>query len=99
VPPSLAVSPSPSVSPSAWPSPFPSHETVLLGDFRCTALGEARVHLAEAGLLLGATIPADPPPPEDWYIHDQLPPPGERVPVGSAVDFRLMDPQEPCPAS
>lgn len=87
-----------SPSPSALPTPFPSHQTTLLGDFRCLALAEVRLHLDAAGLLVGATIPADPPPPQDWFVHDQMPPPGESVPVGSAVDLVLMDPMEPCPA-
>lgn len=80
------------------PSPFPSHELTLVGDYNCLDLATARGQLAEAGLLVGAIIPADPPPDENWIIHDQLPKAGESVPVGSAVDLVLMDPLEPCPA-
>jgi len=79
------------------PTPFPSSKPVLVGDFGCLTLADARGQLADAGLLLGATYPEDPPPDEDWLVHDQLPEPGESVPEGSAVDFVLGDPLEPCP--
>ena len=69
-----------------------------MGDFLCLELGTARSHLDAAGLLVGATIPEDPPPEDSWIVHEQLPQPGESVPIGSAVDLRLMDPLEPCPA-
>jgi len=86
--------PSPSASPS--PSPFPSQEPALVGSFLCLDLATARLQLDEVGLLVGATIPED--PVDNWIIHDQLPSPGETVPVGSAVDLVLMDPLDPCPA-
>jgi len=69
-----------------------------VGDFLCHELGTARMLLEEAGLLVGATIPEDPPLEDSWIVHDQLPEPGESVPIGSAVDFWLLGPQEPCPA-
>jgi beta-lactam-binding protein with PASTA domain len=90
--------PSSSPSPGVSPSPFPSQEVVLVGDFLCHELGTARMLLEEAGLLVGATIPEDPPLEDSWIVHDQLPEPGESVPIGSAVDFWLLGPQEPCPA-
>ncbi len=79
------------------PTPFPSSETALVGDFMCSDLATARTHLQELGLLVGATYPEDPPPEDDWVVHDQLPKPGESVPVGSKVDLMLGDPLEPCP--
>jgi serine/threonine-protein kinase len=91
--------PTPQATPSTnpRPTPFPSSKLVLVGDFGCLTLADARGQLADAGLLLGATYPEDPPPEEDWLVHDQLPEPGESVPEGSAVDFVLGDPLEPCP--
>ncbi|MFO7533736.1 MAG: protein kinase [Candidatus Limnocylindrales bacterium] len=82
---------------TARPTPFPSSRSVLVGDFGCLTLADARGQLADAGLLVGATYPEEPPPEEDWVIHDQLPKPGDSVPVGSAVDLVLGDPLEPCP--
>jgi eukaryotic-like serine/threonine-protein kinase len=72
---------------------------VLVGDFRCLKLSEARGHLEEAGLRLGALIGSDTesPPPDDWLVHDQLPKAGEMVPPGSNVDLVLADDQQACP--
>ena len=95
-PPTPSPMPSPSVGIS--PSPFPSHELTLVGDFLCLDLATARDQLTNAGLLVGATVPHDPPPPDSWIVHDQLPKAGESVPVGSKVDLHLRDPLEPCPA-
>jgi hypothetical protein len=80
------------------PSPFPSEELVLVGDFRCLDLATARGHIEEAGLLVGATIPSDPTPRDDWLGQEQLPDAGEYLPLGSNVDLVLADPMEPCPA-
>ena len=100
--PTVAAWPSPWASPFASasppPSPFPSLEAALVGDFLCVDLATARRQLEEAGLLIGATIPDDPPPEDHWVIHDQLPKSGESVPIGSAIDLVLQDPLEPCPA-
>ncbi len=68
-----------------------------MGDFQCLKLAEARRHIEEAGLLVGAIIPSEPTPLDDWFVHDQLPKPGEMVPVGSNVDLVLDDPQAACP--
>lgn len=85
----------PSISPT--PSPFPSQELTLVGDFLCLDLATARDHIGEAGLLVGAIIPAEPPPDDSWIVHGQLPKAGESVPIGSNVDLVLLDPLEPCP--
>ena len=83
--------------PRVTPSPFPSQRSALVGDFLCLTLAEARGHIEEAELLLGAVIPSDPAPPDDWLVHDQLPKAGAMVPVGSNVDLVLGDPQTGCP--
>jgi hypothetical protein len=69
----------------------------LVGDFLCLDLATARSHIEAAGLLVGATIAGDVAPGDDWLVHDQLPRPGESVPIGSNVDLVLMDPLLPCP--
>jgi hypothetical protein len=81
---------------SPAPTPFPSQKLVLVGDYRCLALGEVRLQLQEKGLLVGAIIP-DPAPDDGWIVHGQLPQWGASAPVGSAVDLVLMDSNEPCP--
>ena len=93
---SPTLSPTPGLTPE--PTPFPSSEPALVGDFTCVELAAARNHLEEKGLVVGAVIPEDPVPGEDWLVHDQLPQPGTTVPVGSKVDLMLRDPIEPCPA-
>ena len=94
-----AITPRPVVTlrPSVSPTPFPAQDVVLLGDFQCLKLVEARSHIEEAGLLVGAIIPSEPAALDDWFVHDQLPKPGEMVPVGSNVDLVLDDPQAACP--
>ena len=79
--------------PRVTPSPFPSQQSALVGDFLCLTLAEARGHIEEAELRVGAVIPSDPAPGDDWLVHDQLPKAGEMVPVGSNVDLVLGDPQ------
>jgi len=88
--------PSPAPTLTASPTPFPSSEAVLVGDFLCLDLATARSHLEEADLLVGATYPEE--PDDSWIVHDQLPEPGDTVPIGVAVDLVLADPLEPCPA-
>ena len=95
--PTTSPTPRPTPDPSA-PSPFPSQEVTLVGDFLCLDLATARAHIEEAELLVGALYPDEPPPEDSWIVHDQLPKPGESVPIGSNVDLVLMDPLEPCPA-
>ncbi len=92
--PLITPEPTPALTPD--PTPFPSSEESLVGDFMCLELATARTLLDDEGLLVGATYP-DPPPEETWVVHDQLPKPGETVPVGTKVDLMLADPQEPCP--
>jgi beta-lactam-binding protein with PASTA domain len=82
---------------TAVPTPFPSSEVALVGDFMCQDLATARGLLEEDGLVVGAIIPADPPPGDDWLVHDQKPDPGVSIPVGSKVDLMLGDPLERCP--
>ena len=92
--PIVTAEPTPVFTPE--PTPFPSSEETLVGDFMCLDLTTARTLLEDEGLLVGATYP-DPPPEETWIVHDQLPRPGESVPVGTKVDLMLADPQDPCP--
>ena len=90
------ITPEPTPAFTLEPTPFPSSEESLVGDFMCLELATARDLLEDEGLLVGATYP-DPPPGETWVVQDQLPKPGESVPVGTKVDLMLADPQEPCP--
>ena len=94
-----AATPRPVVTlrPRVTPTPFPLQHVVLVGDFRCLKMAEARRHIEEAGLLVGAVIPSEPASLDDWLVHDQLPKAGEMAPVGSNVDLVLDDPQVACP--
>jgi eukaryotic-like serine/threonine-protein kinase len=88
-----------SIRPKASNRANSSADLVLVGDFRCLKLSEARGHIEEAGLRLGALIGSETesPPPDDWLVHDQLPKAGEMVPLGSNVDLVLEDDQQACP--
>ncbi len=76
-----------------------SSELILVGDFLCLRLAEARGHIEEAGLRVGVLIGSDTesPPPDGWLVHDQLPKAGEMVPAGSNVDLVVEDDQQACP--
>ena len=87
--------PTPGTTPKVTPTPFPSAKTVLVTDYTCLDLSDAREHVEAAGLLVGAVIPEDPAPGEDWIVQDQLPKPGASIPVGSKVDLMLGDPLDP----
>ena len=87
--------PTPATTPKVTPTPFPSAKTVLVTDYTCLDLSDAREHVEAAGLLVGAVIPEDPAPGEDWIVQDQLPKPGASIPVGSKVDLMLGDPLDP----
>jgi serine/threonine-protein kinase len=89
--------PLPTRRPRVTATPFPSQELALVGDFLCLTLADARGHIEEAGLLVGALIGSEARPPESWLVHDQLPKAGEMVPVGSNVDLVLEDDQQACP--
>jgi hypothetical protein len=78
-------------------APHPPEKLTLVGDYSCLDLGTARSHIEEAGLLVGAIIPSDPAPGDDWLVQQQLPDAGEYLPAGSNVDLVLADPMEPCP--
>jgi beta-lactam-binding protein with PASTA domain len=86
------VTPQPTPDQTVEPTPFPSSEVVLVGDFTCLDLATASAQIEDAGLLVGATYPD--PAEEGWLVHDQLPKPGESVPVGTKVDLMLADSQE-----
>jgi beta-lactam-binding protein with PASTA domain len=87
--------PTPATTPKVTPTPFPSAKTVLVTDYTCLDLSDAREHVEAVGLLVGAVIPEDPAPGEDWIVQDQLPKPGATIPVGSKVDLMLGDPLDP----
>lgn len=87
-----AATPDPTPDHIVDPTPFPSPEVVLVGDFTCLDLATARSQIEDKGLLVGATYPD--PAPEGWFVHDQLPKPGESKPVGTKVDLMLADSQE-----
>ena len=72
-PPTRRPTPVPTPGSTDSPTPFPSSRLVLVGDFGCLKLADARGQLGDAGLLLGAIYPEEPPPAENWVVFDQLP--------------------------
>jgi serine/threonine-protein kinase len=97
--PSPSPPPTPEPTPTVSPSPLPSPVLVVVGDYSCQALGDVRPQIESVGLMVGTLIPDDPPPEDSWLVQGQLPPAGESVPIGSAVDLHLEDPVEPCPSA
>ena len=91
-PPTPSPTPVPTPSPSTTPSPT-AVPLSPVGEYRCVSLGQAKVHIAADGFVLG-TITAQP----TGYVADdsalviqQSPLPGQERPAGSAIDLTVYD--------
>ncbi len=89
--------PSPTPVPTASPSPTPAPTAVPLspvGEYRCVSLGQAKVHIAADGFVLG-TITAQPTGyavDDSAFVIQQSPLQGQERPAGSAIDLSVYDP-------
>jgi hypothetical protein len=72
---------------------------VLVSDYRCLALFDARSQIEGQGLSVGelTTNPAGQSFDDTWIVQGQLPFPGENVPPGTPVRLSLINPSLPCP--
>jgi serine/threonine-protein kinase len=97
--------PSPTVVPTPEPTPSPSPEVsispapspVVVGNYECTVLSEARLQIATVGLVVEQVFPGDTPEYDDWLVIAQMPGSGDAVPPGSGVSLAVSAPEEPCP--
>jgi beta-lactam-binding protein with PASTA domain len=70
---------------------------VVVGNYECTVLSEARLQIATVGLVVEQVFPGDTPEYDDWLVIAQMPGSGAAVPPGSGVRLSVSAPEEPCP--
>ncbi|MDQ3492491.1 MAG: PASTA domain-containing protein, partial [Chloroflexota bacterium] len=87
--------PTPSPSPVASASPAPS--PVVVGNYECTVLSEARLQIETVGLVVEQVFPGDTAEYDDWLVIAQMPEAGAAVSPGSGVRLSVSAPEEPCP--
>jgi serine/threonine-protein kinase len=76
----------PPTPPPATPSPTPT--PVIVGDYVCMTVGEARAVVESADLVF-RVLPST--APDGWFVDDQDPPAGSSVPPGSQVTVRAVE--------
>ncbi len=75
----------------------PLSAPIVVGDFRCLSLDEARRQMEGADLTLGAVLPPEPQSDGSWLVDEQSPPAGAQVEPGTPVRLWVMSPAEACP--
>jgi serine/threonine-protein kinase len=91
--PSPPPTPSPTAPPTEAPTAAPTPAPVTVGDYRCTTPADAQEAIEAAGLVVGQTVPAN--PPADSLVIEQEPRRGRVVVPGTAVDLLFAAPDEP----
>jgi serine/threonine-protein kinase len=76
----------PPTPPPATPSPTPT--PVIVGDYVCMTVGEARAVVESADLVF-RVLPST--APDGWFVDDQDPPAGSSVPPGWQVTVRAVE--------
>ena len=89
--------PEPTLEPTPTPTPAPT--PVVVADYRCLTLGDARITIQANSLTVGeiTTNPTGQAFDDTWIVQAQLPQPNETVPPGTPVRLRVIDPTQPCP--
>ncbi|HYO43929.1 MAG TPA: Stk1 family PASTA domain-containing Ser/Thr kinase [Candidatus Limnocylindrales bacterium] len=94
--------PTPAPTPTPKPTPPPTPAPVNVGDYTCSTVEIATTLIDSDGFALG-TVTSDPggtdPVPLTWIVTGQDPTPGQRKPVGTAINLVAQDPatQTACP--
>lgn len=87
---------------SRGPRPAPTTAAqaspVMVGNYACLPLDDARRQIEEADLTVGTVLPPDPQSDGSWLVMDQDPAAGGEVQPGTAIQLWVIDPAEPCPA-
>jgi len=102
-------SPSPSPSPSPTPeptlpptepptpppaTPSPTPQMLIVGDYVCMTVGDAKSKIVTDGFIVGETDPEE--PNDTWFVSAQLPLKDSSRPAGSAINFTAQA-ADPCP--
>jgi len=84
--------------PRPTPSVPPQVAPVMVGNYECLPLDDARRQVEESGLVMGTVLPPEPESDGSWLVRDQEPAAGDEVQPGTVVQLWVVDPSEPCPA-
>jgi serine/threonine-protein kinase len=101
-PPTLPPTPTPTRTPTPTPQPTqpptPVPTPITVGFYAtCGTLGEARMLIEEADLVVGQIFEGSVGPyAEDWLVSDQNPENGDAVAPGTAIDLVVVAPQDEC---
>jgi serine/threonine-protein kinase len=94
--------PAPTPTPTPVPTPTPTPAPQNVGRYLCETLEVATNLIDSDGFALG-TVTSDPagtdPVPQTWIVVDQQPNPGQKRPLGTAINLVAADPatQTFCP--
>ncbi len=75
----------------------PQVEPVMVGNYQCLPLDDARRQMEDAGLVVGTVLPPEPQSDGAWLVKEQSPSAGMEVLQGTVIRLWVMDPGEPCP--
>src|SRR5690606_554900 len=69
--------------PRPAPSSPPQVEPVMVGNYQCLPLDDARRQMEEEGLVVGTVLPPEPRSDGSWLVEEQSPTAGTEVPQGT----------------
>ena len=78
--------------------PSPESASVMVGNYQCLPLDDARRQVDEAGLMVGTVLPPEPESDGAWLVREQEPAAGAEVQPGTVVALWVIDPSEACPS-
>ncbi|MEO5964679.1 MAG: PASTA domain-containing protein, partial [Candidatus Limnocylindrales bacterium] len=88
--------PTPAPTPPPTPAPTPTPGPVNVGDYSCQTLEVATTNIDVDGFSLGTTTPASAGSiGPSWIVVGQTPTPGQKRPLGTAIDLTVGDPADP----
>jgi beta-lactam-binding protein with PASTA domain/tRNA A-37 threonylcarbamoyl transferase component Bud32 len=94
--------PAPTPTPTPKPTPTPTPGPVNVGEYRCMTVEVATTLIDSDRFTLGV-VTSEPagtvPVPPTWYVIGQDPTPGQKKPVGTAINLTAQetDPGASCP--
>ena len=93
--PTPSPTPAPTPSPTPKPTPTPTPAPVNVGDYTCQTVEVATTLIDSDGFTVGTTT-SDPagtePVPLTWIVTAQDPAPGQKRPLGAAINLVAQDP-------
>jgi beta-lactam-binding protein with PASTA domain/tRNA A-37 threonylcarbamoyl transferase component Bud32 len=86
---------------SRGPRPTPSAsavvEPIMVGNYQCLPLDDARHQMNDAHLVPGTVHPPEPTSDGSWLVKEQSPEAGAEVQPGTVIELWVKDPGAACP--